>query len=184
MTKNRFLLRDIQQDDLELILRWRNSDRIRINMYNDRIISWEEHFAWFNSLKNRADSIYKVYEHNGNPTGLVYFTDIDKKNGLCFWGFYIGRETVERGSGAIMGFLGLEYAFEVMNIRKICGESFVFNQSSIRFHYKLGFSQEGLFLRHIFRNEVYVDIMRFALFQDKWLENKTLLADKVFPKEF
>jgi len=183
MKRSNFLLRDIQQEDLAMIRKWRNSEHIRNNMYNDQIISWEEHLTWFNSLKNRPDSIYKLFVYAGNPIGVVSFTNIDNKNGICFWGFYIGSERAEKGSGSIMGFLGLEYAFEMMRIRKLCGEAFAFNQPSIDFHHKLGFNQEGLFIGHILKNEVCENIIRFALFREKWLEIKDMLANKLFCKK-
>lgn len=179
MERNNFNLRDIQQDDLKMILEWRNSERVRVNMYNDRLISWAEHCKWFDSLKDKTNSKYKLFECFSIPTGVISFNSIDNENGTCFWGFYLGRTPAEKRTGIIMGFLGIEYAFEVLGIRKICGEAFRFNEGSIRFHQKLGFVQEGLFTKHILKNGVYEDIIRFALFRDNWMNLKPSLQSKL-----
>jgi len=40
-------LRPIEEGDLATVLEWRNSERIRANMYTDHLISREEHRAGF-----------------------------------------------------------------------------------------------------------------------------------------
>ena len=72
----------------------------------------------------------------------------------------------------MMGRLGIEYVFKQLGIRKLCGEAFAYNTSSIRFHKKLGFTEEGRFLKHILKNGVYEDIVSFALFKDDWVSTK------------
>ncbi|MEI6207384.1 MAG: UDP-4-amino-4,6-dideoxy-N-acetyl-beta-L-altrosamine N-acetyltransferase [Desulfuromonadales bacterium] len=168
-------LRPIELDDLEKILQWRNSERIRANMYTEHVISLEEHMAWFERLKLQTTSVYLVFEVRNLPVGLVYYTDIDKNNSKSHWGFYLGEEKLPHGSGTVMGMLGLDYAFTQLNIRKLCGEAFAFNDASIRFHKKLGFAEEGTFTKHVLRRGVYEDIVSFALFSEDWLIHREKL---------
>jgi UDP-4-amino-4,6-dideoxy-N-acetyl-beta-L-altrosamine N-acetyltransferase len=165
-------LRPVAEADLEKVLEWRNSERICANMYSDHIISMEEHNAWFEGVKGRNNSIYLVFELHNRPVGLVYFTGIDLANSRSHWGFYLGEEGLPPGTGKAMGKLGLEYAFENLQIRKLCGEAIAFNEASIRFHRKLGFIEEAHFVKHILKNGVHEDVISFALFKDDWLKNK------------
>src|SRR6266581_1469627 len=87
-----FRLRPITGQDLELVLQWRNSCRISRNMYGDHVISMSEHKAWFSRLEENAEAVYLVFEFRLKPVGMVYFTDIDRKNAKCLWGFYLGEE--------------------------------------------------------------------------------------------
>nr|MDA8226443.1 hypothetical protein [Desulfitobacterium hafniense] len=102
-------LRRIKEEDLELILAWRNSGHVRTNMFNSQIISWQEHIAWFDKLKQRMDQTVLIYSYKDTPLGVVNFTKIDRKNGRCDWGFYIGCTQAPSGSGTAMGLLGLDY---------------------------------------------------------------------------
>src|SRR5258706_10234550 len=108
-------LRPVQESDLDLILRWRNSKRISSQMYTDHIINQDEHRAWFANLKTQAWPLYLVFEWKQQPVGLVYFTDFDQTQNKCLWGFYLGEESTPPGVGSAMGFLGLEYIFESKN---------------------------------------------------------------------
>jgi RimJ/RimL family protein N-acetyltransferase len=113
-----------------------------------------------------------IFEYLDGPAGLVYFTDIDSRNRHCTWGFYIGVEGLPRGTGKLMGFLGVEYAFKTLGVRKLCGESLGFNKKSIDFHVKLGFKQEGCLKDHVIKDGKCVDVILFSLFDKDWESRK------------
>ncbi|CAN7156964.1 UDP-4-amino-4, 6-dideoxy-N-acetyl-beta-L-altrosamine N-acetyltransferase [Paenibacillus sp. LjRoot56] len=167
--RHSFQLRELAEDDLSLVLDWRNRDFIRSHMFTDRLISWEEHTAWFTRLKiEQSEDKFLIFEVEGTPLGLISFTGMDKRHNRCNWGFYIGEPSAPRGSGGIMCYLGLELMFEQYNLRKICGEVLGFNEKSIKIHHKLGFTQEGTLKRHLNRNGGFEDIIVFAHFKDEW----------------
>lgn len=180
MLRSDFSLRDVSEDDLQTLLRWRNSDRIRMNMFTDHIITWAEHCAWYERLKIKSDRICKIFAYRERPIGVVNYTEIDLEALTCFWGFYLGETDIPSGCGSILGFNGLEFAFEELNVRKISGEALGFNAASVKFHNRLGFQKEGLFRKHVVRNGEYVDVVRFALFRDTWLEKKPSLQANIF----
>ncbi|GGJ64247.1 UDP-4-amino-4,6-dideoxy-N-acetyl-beta-L-altrosamine N-acetyltransferase [Anoxybacillus voinovskiensis] len=163
-----YRLRDITEEDLETVLCWRNSERIRRYMYHDHTISMEEHIRWFESLQNDSSRIFKMFIYKDEPIGTVSFNKIDRKNGRCSWGFYIGNEHAPKGAGTILGYLGIEYAFYELQMRKICAEVLEFNEISIRFHQKLGFYNEGRLLKHVKKNDVLVDVLLFVLLRERW----------------
>lgn len=173
-------LRPVERGDLEKLLQWRNSDRIRMNMYTDHIISMDEHISWFEKSQNQNVNVHLVFEVDKKPVGLVYFKDIDENNGRSNWGFYIGETNHPRGSGTALGVLGLQYAFTKLNLRKVCGEAFAFNEASIKFHKKLGFVEEGRLVKHILKHGAYKDIVLFAMFREVWVEKEQYLTDIAF----
>ena len=173
-------LRTIKEDDLSLVLSWRNSDRIRAGMYTDHIITPIEHQEWFARLGSDGGSRCLIFEYQGKKLGVVNITRVDRKNGTCHWGFYIGDPGAPRGIGRAMGFLGLEFLFEEMEIRKVYGESFSFNEASIRFHRDLGFIREGIFRKHTLKNGRYEDVDSMALFREDWERCKDELENKCF----
>ncbi|MEC5424227.1 UDP-4-amino-4,6-dideoxy-N-acetyl-beta-L-altrosamine N-acetyltransferase [Virgibacillus sp. C22-A2] len=163
-----FQLKPISYNDLTLVLKWRNSDDIKSFMYTDHHISWEEHYNWF--TKVTTNSRYKVWllHYKDRPLGLINFSDIDREHSRCYWGFYIGENTAPKGSGTVMGILGLDNIFNKTGIYKVCSEAIHTNSGSIQFHRKLGFESEGRFVEHIRKDNQYLDVIPMALFADKW----------------
>ncbi len=161
------LLRDLQAEDLDMVLKWRNSDRVRLNMFSTHVITEEEHRNWYFNLDYNTCR-YFVFEYQGRPVGLVNFTEIDQNNNRCSWGFYLGETDVPAGTGLLMGYLSMEYVFSVLNIRKVCSQVLGSNNRSINYHYKLGFKEEGRLRKHVFHNGVYVDVIVLALFKNDW----------------
>lgn len=164
-----YSLRLMEEKDLLHVLEWRNSANIRANMFTDQIISLDDHLAWFERLQKKLEAAFNIFEYLGQPAGVVNFTDFDNKNNRWNWGIYLGKEDLPRGSGSIMGQLGLSYAFEHLDARKLCGECFAFNTSSIKFHQRMGFNQEGFFKKHVYKNGVYEDIIAFGLLKDDYI---------------
>lgn len=175
-----YRLRSITPDDSARLLTWRNSERVRAMMYTDHLISPSEHQAWFTRIQ--ASSAYQICEFQATPVGLVSFTQIEFQHQRCFWGFYLGETDLPKGTGTAMGFLGLDYAFETLHIRKLCSEVLAFNAASISLHQKLGFQQEGHFISHVLKNGAYQDVLFFTLFRDHWLHTRTELAPLVFQR--
>jgi UDP-4-amino-4,6-dideoxy-N-acetyl-beta-L-altrosamine N-acetyltransferase len=175
-----YQLRPLKELDLEMLLNWRNSERVRANMYTDHLITIEEHLAWYQRIKDDQTVDYQICEFQNRPIGLVNFTNIDQTNNKCYWGFYLGEIDIPLGTGKVLGFLGMEYAFENLKIRKICSEVLRFNNKSFKLHKKLCFQEEGIFRKHIYKNNEYQDIICLALFQEDWFNNKSKIYQIVF----
>lgn len=163
-----FKLSRISEDDLDLVLKWRNLDSIRENMVNSQIISWQEHYNWFINLQKRNDREFFLFSIDGKKVGIVSFVDIDLINHKCRWGFYIGDSTAPKGAGTLMAYYGLSYMFDRYNLNKINSEVFAFNKISLAFHKKLGFVETGSLQEEICRNGSYFDLILFSLFKSQW----------------
>ncbi|RKX24441.1 MAG: UDP-4-amino-4,6-dideoxy-N-acetyl-beta-L-altrosamine N-acetyltransferase [Candidatus Zixiibacteriota bacterium] len=178
-----YQLRPMREDDLEIVLQWRNSERIRSASYTDHIISMEEHRAWFRRVSEDERYLQFVFEYLGRPVGVVNISDINKADNRCVWGFYIGAEDIPRGCGSAMGFFALEHLFENLGFRKVVGEALTSNEGSVRYHERLGFIREGILVEHVLKNGKYEDVMTLGHFEKKWREIKSELAEKFFDNE-
>lgn len=164
-------IRAVQLTDAELILEWRNTDAVRLNMYNHKKISLDSHMTWFKSMLSNDSYKYFIYERDNNPLGVLSFSDIDLKNRRAFWAFYSGATNV-RGIGSEMEQLALDYAFNELNLNKLCCEVLEFNTSVINFHRKFGFKIEGIKKQDYFRDEKFYDIYQLAIFKNDYLKTK------------
>ena len=176
-------LRPMQSDDRDRVLGWRNADRIRTRMYTDHVIGEAEHGRWFAAALTDPTAAYRLYEHRGRPIGFVGFTAIDRLNGRCDWGFYLGEADAPRGCGTSLGLLALDEAFGPLDIGKLCCEVFAFNAPALRFLNRLGFVEEGRRVRHAMKAGVLQDVVLLGRFRDRWAEDRAALMSAVTQEE-
>ncbi len=136
-------LRRLSPSDTAILRRWRNSDRVRLSMSSQHIVTTDEHWAWFAKALEAEPPVHFVYECGGAPLGLVTFRDIDELNATCEWGFYIGEAWAPRRSGVRMGLLAIDRAFGELRLAELRAKVLANNIASIAYHAKMGFSETG-----------------------------------------
>lgn len=165
---DRACLLNLEQRHLELILKWRNQKRIRNVMYNHRIITWKEHKEWYEKYLLNESITVKIFYLDDKPLGVLTIDEIDIKNRKCKWGFYIGDENAPKGIGKVMGYLGLRFIFDSLEMNKVCAEVLDFNKKSEKFHHNLYFSKEGTLREHLLRDNKYINVMLMSLLEQEW----------------
>ena len=165
-------LKEIEPADFGRLFEWRNSDKIRKFMFRSEPITWEEHIRWLETTVRKQPHLFRIYKIGQKPLGYISFNPFDTKDKHCFWGFYIGADDAPKGSGYKMCVMGLEYAFQELEIRKISAEVLEYNERSRRLHERLYFQIEGCFKKHVYKNGQYFDVLRYALFYDDWIQNR------------
>lgn len=172
--KQRVKLRKISEQDLQTILRWRNSDRVRANMFTDHIITMEEHRRWYDSVKENDNSVYLIFEYDETPHGLTNFININNSTKTCSWGFYLGNGFYHSGLGTILAYLSLDYAFLSLQMEKIYGKVLAFNTASIGLFLKMGFTKDVFLENYILKNGAFEDVIRFVLLKDEWFKKQRM----------
>jgi UDP-4-amino-4,6-dideoxy-N-acetyl-beta-L-altrosamine N-acetyltransferase len=178
--RNDFNLRPMTESDLDLVLTWRNSKRIRDISYTDHVISIAEHRAWFARTAQDQSSLHFIFEFSGRPIGVVNITKINQSDKSCTWGFYLGETDLPKGCGSSMGFFALDFMFTKLDMHTITGEAFAFNGESLTFHKRLGFAEEKRITGGLVKNGVRQDIIIMHLSLDAWSEIKPVLEKKFF----
>lgn len=172
------MLKPLKEDDLGLVLEWRNAPEVRRNMYSTHEISAEEHRGWYASMINDPSRLYFVYMEGSENNGVVYFTNLSTEKKSAFWGFYAGQAAA-KGTGLKMEYDALEYAFEVLKLHKLNCEVISFNKSVINGHKKAGFSEEGHFRDYHHDGEKYYDVVRLGMLSSEWQASKENLANRI-----
>lgn len=172
------ILREIREDELEMMLAWRNEPATRSKMYTRHKISLPEHLAWWARIQQSDSHIYFMYEYRGAPSGIVGFTQIDRVNRNASWGFYAAPDAA-RGTGSRMEFLALEKVFGPLGLHRLHGEVLAFNSVAIRLHQKFGFKTEGILREHHFVDGEFVDVHRIGLLASEWAEKREEMRSKL-----
>lgn len=131
------LLRLMQTHDLQEVLEWRNHPLVRQQMFNQHIISFEEHKRWFVRAKTNSNKKLLVYQIAGQLQGFVQF-DIEADSECATWGFYKNPRAAA-GVGGLLCQAALNYAFKSMLLKAVKASVLTSNLVSIRFHRRLGF---------------------------------------------
>lgn len=171
-------IRNIDKNELEMMLAWRNAPGVRSNMYTRHEISLEEHLMWWESIQRRDDQKYFMYEFDGKPTGIVAFTNLNIRNSSSSWAFYAAPDA-PRGTGSCMEFLALEYAFNELHLHKLSCEVLAFNASVIRLHKKFNFQVEGVLREEHLVDGEYVDVYKLGILAREWKANSATMYDKL-----
>jgi len=170
-------LRPLEEQDLELVLSWRNHPEVRRWMYTSHEIGLEEHRRWFKGAAVDASRFLLVYELQGIPSGYVNLTMEEERPGSATWGFYLAPDA-PLGSGRGLGQAALEFAFESVGVEVLRGEALASNLNSIAFHRRLGFSDAGqLEAHHRSPDGATHDVASFTLERAAWASARDSRSD-------
>ncbi len=134
-------LREATQNDLPLMMAWRNQVQVYSGFYTQHEpLRWEEHLNWFNSRNKDWRTFIIMYEDR--PVGVVTIGQLDHwcpeigfyVGEVALWGKGIGKEAVRLGLDWIRQY-GREYCHTT--VKKD-------NKRAIRLLESLGFQQCGV----------------------------------------
>lgn len=177
--KNDYKLIPINNDNMMLVLDWRNQDFVRNNMFDNTIISIENHQKWFNSLQGSQTKVSLVFEHKGVPIGVVNGNERESYPKKWIWGCFLGNPGSVPRAGTKMGLFAMEYFFEKINCDIVIGEMIKANKISHKFNLAIGFHVEKD-IQIERKNGEMVDSVLLVQTKESWLKNKENLFLKAF----
>lgn len=157
--------------DLEQCIIWINDPDVRRYLLIYFPTSAAEEERWFDShVDNDNQKIFGIETKDGRLIGVMSLNGINFKDGVATTGAYIGSKADRgKGYGVDAKMTLLNYAFNELNLRKICSEVLGFNKRSLKYNEKCGYRQEGVRRRQIFKEGKYHDEILIAVFKEKWL---------------
>jgi UDP-4-amino-4,6-dideoxy-N-acetyl-beta-L-altrosamine N-acetyltransferase len=174
----------VQEDHIETIRDWRNSEQVKAYMYTDKYITLEDQRKWFESIKGSPKSKYWIISWDKKELGLVSLTNIDTALNSCYWAFYLGDTSVRgAGIGGKVEYKILEYVFENLKLNKLRCEVFAFNEKVIKMHEKFGFRREAYYREHCLKNGKYEDVVGLAILKSEWNQIKDQLYANVYERK-
>jgi UDP-4-amino-4,6-dideoxy-N-acetyl-beta-L-altrosamine N-acetyltransferase len=163
-------IRKVTEQDLPMVLAWRNHAKVRRYMFTQHEISLDEHRNWFaKASQDHSRSLLIVEEHK-QAIGYVQFVSVEN-GGVANWGFY-ARPDAPKGTGRKLGVMALNHAFGQLKLHKVCGQAIASNQASIAFHQRLGFTLEGVLRDQQRIHEAYHSLHCFGLLSTEWQQKK------------
>lgn len=129
-----FALRPMTEEDLPLVLKWRNDPAVRVTAVDQTPISFETHLGWFKAISSGEKYIFT---EDSKPIGVLLINVLD------YWSFYLDPSIPKKnGYGQIMLSLGISL-FKRQGRRVINAHVKETNIPSLNLHKKLGFKITG-----------------------------------------
>lgn len=164
-----YTLRPIREEDLSLVLKWRNSDKIRLKMFQQHIIEWAEHKKWFERIKTKKIPMNFIFEYMNKPIGYAAVSDYDIENKSCSSGKYIGEdEGFPVDAGIVLGYLLDVYMYDVLKVETAIGSTLKNNKRVLKQNLK------GARIIKTDENTVW-----FAHDKKEWARNKLFLGSYI-----
>ncbi len=171
ITTRRLILKKIKYSDLQILLKWRNSNEfLTYCTTRNPVITLEEFIEELEKdLSKDRYCQYLIYRRLGMvPIGTVYCYNLNKKHGYCFITIFISRDVWNSGFGAeAFAALSVSLFKDLQDLHKIYIEVYSCNLRSISCLKNAGVVLEGHFKEHCLVNGLRCDLLRFALFRSQ-----------------
>ncbi|MDI3517612.1 MAG: diamine N-acetyltransferase [Thermotogota bacterium] len=166
LSDGELLLRPISLNDTEFILKLRNDLEMSQNFFSDPPLYDFHHIEWLKSQRNDIDLIIEV---NNQRAGRIRVYNLDFRNQRCEYGIELLKAYRGKGIAKKSSTLLINYVFNNLPVRKIYLYVFEDNVDAIKLYERLGFEVEGIFKEEYFKCGKWKNVLRMALFKDKWL---------------
>lgn len=165
------VLRPFRESDIPLITKWMNDPEVTQFIRSYLPITEPEERTWFADLSKRKPyDIVLGIEVEGKLIGTMGIHGIKWADRTATTGALIGeKEYWGKGYGTDAKMVLLNYAFNTLNLRKLCSSVIAFNTRSLRYSLHCGYTIEGRKKKQIFRHGRYYDEIMLGLFKNDWL---------------
>lgn len=153
----------LSEEEKTLIHSERNKPVIRSKMYNQEIISIENHLNWINNLKNKIDCLYFLVLVNNEAVGVVDFTNITHTS--CESGSYLFEQYLGSGYGIVLEKLSIDYIFNNLGLSQLNIAVLESNKNVFKNHCKYFGFKKNEKLNCLKENNLFLG---FSLSKDTW----------------
>ncbi len=170
---DRILLRPLEEGDKESVRAFAGDPEIsrvtRSLTYpedSEKASAWvDEHIAMTRNGQTVSAAILEKEHHRFVGAGILFLEPNHRRAEIGLW---LGRPFWAQGYGpeACRGLI--DYAFAVLQLKKICAYCLASNLRSRRLIQKLGFRWEGTQRKQLLVRGVFEDLMLFGLLAEEW----------------
>lgn len=174
--------RKIEASDLEMIVNWRNQERVMKNSRDRRLLKMEDQLKWFERISSFGTDDMYIVLRDGTPIGVCGLGRINRQDRTAEITYYLGVQN----NPAVDVMVGVEaYAFlkkkgfREYNLNRLHGEVFGFNEGGMRLAYHCGFKEEGVKRQSVFWDGKYWDSIMVGLLAEEYQAQETEKAKVV-----
>jgi len=138
-----------------------------------RFVSPEREMKWVQDIiiNDNQSAIYLAICENGNDSiiGYTSISDIDYRNGTCFWsGIKLSPDTSGKGYGHQTALLILKYVFEELRMVRCIATGLEEHEVAIKLMEKAGFKKEGLMRNFVYKNGEHKNAWLMSILKEEY----------------
>lgn len=162
------LLCPICEDDTDLIVSWRNKEKVRSNFIFKQDFTRQIHLEWLeNMVYTGKVAQFIIYDKHDIPIGSTFLRDIDMANKKAEFGIFIGEDEARgHGYGTEAAKLIINFGFHDLKLHKIMLRVFADNLMAINAYKRAGFELEGHLKDEIKTEQGYRDLILMSIIQE------------------
>ena len=164
-------LREIREEDLEDIMRWRMDEDITKYMNTNPKLTLDRQKAWFDSVQKNTDVKYWMIQVDGEPAGVINLTGLDNPQGDLGWAYYMGEKRLRSiGTALSLEMSMYDYVFDDLKKRAVYGNVFSLNKGVIKLHKLCGCEIVEEKKRHVCKEGIWYDVTFMCMTADNWIK--------------
>ena len=173
-------LRPVSRDDFLTLFGWRvDAFDLQQLLSSKRIPTYEEFVSEQERLLSQSLTLIAQDQEDGAPIGFVQAYNTNLEQG---WSFMLCHfiEEYRPSPQAIEACAALiDLLFRRNSLRKIYMDVFEFRVESLKALLEGAFEEEGRFGQHVWYEDRYWDLVRFAVYREGWTEDQKQVLFRV-----
>lgn len=172
LSGERVVLRSIEREDVDRLWALLEDLEVAHRASNSPPIPWSK-ARWEAEVEGWVEepddtTVRFVIEVGGEVIGECQLSSIDHYRELCNLGITLGRPYWGQGYGQDSVRTLVGYAFQYLNMRKVCLEVLADDERAVGAYKKVGFVEEGRLRQQAWFDGAYCDALVMAVFRDEW----------------
>ncbi len=173
LTGERVKLDSILESDIDKIIAWDNDPEFLSNLHSGPSYPRPQiaQREWWNERLKKKDEYHFAIRliEDGQIIGTFHIVEIEWSNQVGWFSIGLGGEGARgKGYGTEALSLGIDFAFNSLNLYRLALGVFAFNEPAIRLYNRLGFVHEGTQREYLQRDGQRHDMLMFGLLAREW----------------
>ncbi|ADI84692.2 GNAT family N-acetyltransferase [Geobacter sulfurreducens] len=164
-------LRQIEENDLALVMEWRNRPDIKECFFNRTTLTIDGQLKWYEKyLQDASDIMLMILTKEQEPIGTMALYNIDPINLKAEYGRALIASSAYRGKGYAKEALDLllQYAFGALKLNRVQLEVFNDNSAAIKLYERCGFVKEGVQREAFYDGFKYRDVLMMSILKNEY----------------
>lgn len=164
-------LREIREEDLEDIMRWRMAPEITRYMNTDPELTLEGQKIWLASVRENPDVRYWLIQVEGQSAGVINLTGLENPEGNLGWAYYMGEKKLRSmGTALSLEMSMYDHALIELKKRAVYSDVFSLNKGVIQLHKICGCEIVEEKKDHVCKNGIRYDVTFMRMDAERWWE--------------
>lgn len=163
-------MRRLKSEDRAGMAEWMGDKEITL-YFNEDFSGYtlEKIEAFIENSFGETNQHFAIVNECDEYLGTVSLKNIDMKHKHAEYAIVMRRSALHTGAAKAGTLELLNYGFHTLKLRRIYLNVLEKNQRAVRFYNRFGFTREGVFRKHIYKNGEWLDLVWYSMLVEEFL---------------